>query len=132
MEWGHVDRLRDPLQGQCPILLPGSAHPRVPRSWLSCTVCPQQSSLRAPAAYAIATITHPRHWQRQRPRGQPPGAPDTATLRSGQKGRTTKNDIYAPFLSQRTSNESTKRVALTLIPCAGQRGSDWELRARAQ
>lgn len=65
----------------------------------------------------------------------PPGAPDTATLRRGQKGRTTKNGIghkYAPCLSRRTSNKSTQEVALTLIPCAGQRGSGWELRARAQ
>lgn len=120
-----------PTAGPPPRAVSGSARPTVPRelALLSC-VSPAKHP-KNPCCRCYRNHHPSQTLAKAAATGAaPPGAPDTATLRSGQKDRTTKNEIGHKYarLSQRTSNKSTQEVALTLIPCAGQRGSGWELR----
>lgn len=93
MVWRHVGQLQDPLPGQCPILLPGSAHPRMPRE-LALLNCVSSAKLCKNPCCRHNRNHHPSQTlaKGQFPEGQLPEAPDTATLKSGQKGKTTKSD----------------------------------------
>lgn len=96
----------------CPLrAVPGSAHPTVPRelALLSC-VSPAKHS-ENPCCRGNHNHHPSQIPAKAAATGAAPKGSNTATLRSGQKGRTTKSGIggkHAPFLSRRTSNKINK------------------------